>query len=774
MLIGAKADSFRESLHALLNTLERAILHEHEKAVAVEKGLFVRRRSLEPPRIEPVSRKVSPGGFSNLTNSSQHPSSYQSASDQSAAEERDEKASNGAGPTSPDVPHPHAPTQSSIRSPPSQLDIALLDPMVPAKSDRTVGFNSTDVNRVSQSYASEASVPDSPSAHWSGQRASDGHHRYPSFAMLSCTNEGTRLGDLSEHSDYSMFQLHDAWTQQHAGLVDKVAHRDKMEVARSSNNASQRRDSYSSVLYPEESTGDESRACSHCIISPTSRLWVIWNFGYMAFLLFELIANPLQVFEGVSSGGVLQGLGLAAAVFWTLDLFFVLSVGYISTSGQIVRSRYKIVMRYAKSWLFMDLTLVMVDWIFILQEQFTETAFLRFLRVTKVVRYFRFIRALRFARLHRLPDFMHVLDDTFNSELLAVWKSLSFNIFVLLVVAHLLACTWYFIAKETRSYFGEENWVDRHSMLDTTWQNRYFTSLHWSLAQVTPGSMDVQPQNVWERIYNCIVLTLGIIIFSSIISSITSGLSALKNIHGRYDRQRFMLRRFLRERTVSAVLSHRVLQYTDNILKPMQRMVRKNEVELLTLLPKSLYMDVVLELYDAFLVVHPLFQALKLQNRLVLQKICCNALEQVLLSKADVLFSPGETALQMYFVILGKLVYARADEREITNFAANTYFCEVALWTNWVHQGDMNALMDSELLALDSGGFRQVMAQHHGEMLLLKEYGTEFVYRLNEKAGFFAANGSQHIDKEQNRVLTDAVKIDSALALALKWCNAVD
>eukprot|EP00971_Amphidinium_carterae_P289354 5744965-Amphidinium_carterae.1 len=75
-------------------------------------------------------------------------------------------------------------------------------------------------------------------------------------------------------------------------------------------------------------------------------------------------------------------------------------------------------------------------------------------------------------------------------------------------------------------------------------------------------------------------------------------------------------------------------------------------------------------------------------------------------------FSQGESALSMYFVILGKIQYSRQDV-EVVVYEAKTWVCEVALWTPWVHQGEMVALMDSELLSLHSGTFREVMAQHH-------------------------------------------------------------
>merc|ERR1719389_166161 len=62
-------------------------------------------------------------------------------------------------------------------------------------------------------------------------------------------------------------------------------------------------------------------------------------------------------------------------------------------------------------------------------------------------------------------------------------------------------------------------------------QYHYLTALHWALAQVSPGNIDIMPMNWPERLMNIFVMCLTLIIFSSFISSMTVAVTKLRNLH---------------------------------------------------------------------------------------------------------------------------------------------------------------------------------------------------------------------------------------------------
>jgi len=501
------------------------------------------------------------------------------------------------------------------------------------------------------------------------------------------------------------------------------------------------------------------------VLSPVSHFFVTWNIAFMIVMCYECVIFPLGVFTMKDESSSLWILNCLAATFWSADLCLSLRVGYITSSGELVMNCELIVKKYLRSWFFPDLLIVSIDWMLLISEQEAVNADDTggFLQAGKMLQYLRVIRILRLLRLRKLQEAFALLDEFFNSEYFSITKSMIFNMVGILMISHVLGCLWYWVG--VMEVKGWNSWVKAHRMEGTTWGYQYLTSLHWSLTQLTPGSMDVQPQNVPERAVAVLVLVLGMIVFSSIVSSITAAMNSLKNISARYNRQRWVLRRFLREQSISSELTTRVTIYADNIIKPRLKQVSVSEVELLKMLPRSLYMDVILELYDQDIEVHPFFRALHVQNRVVMQKVCNTALQLVVLSEGDVLFSPGETAHAMYFVKQGVLLYTRvtADgDREKERLDKKCWFCEAVLWTSWVHQGTMRATDDSDLLALDSVRLQEVCLQHRAELPITRRYGREFVRSMNE----MAANPS-------NNDLSDLLQIESALDLLPKYSMPV-
>merc|ERR1719389_418202 len=68
-------------------------------------------------------------------------------------------------------------------------------------------------------------------------------------------------------------------------------------------------------------------------------------------------------------------------------------------------------------------------------------------------------------------------------------------------------------------------------------QYHYLTALHWALAQVSPGNIDIMPMNWAERVMNITVLCMTLIVFSSFISSMTVLFTRLLSLNSADERQ---------------------------------------------------------------------------------------------------------------------------------------------------------------------------------------------------------------------------------------------
>jgi hypothetical protein len=500
--------------------------------------------------------------------------------------------------------------------------------------------------------------------------------------------------------------------------------------------------------------------CRGRAMNPASPFPLVWTLLFCVVLLVELMLIPIKVFN-IPEEGFLQGWSWGAAFFWTADLALSFCMGYLKDDGHAEQRLRLTARKYLKSWFVPDFIIVSLDWLALtgLGRELFES--LGLVRVFKALRGSRVIRLMRVVRLRKLGA-MNQIDDMVNSQYFTILKSICVNMMVILLTSHFVGCIWYWVG--TMNVAGYPSWVTHYHYKDKDWFYSYLTSLHWSLTQFTPGSMNVQPLNPIERAVAILVLVLGMILFSSIVSSITQATNKLKDINGSYNKQVWLLRRYFRQNAISLKLMSRVTRYSDAIIRPRYCQVSHADVELLRLLPTSVYLEVMRELYQNHLQVHPFFMSIKRRNRRVFQLVCSHCLQNMMVPKLDEVFTPGLTAHWMYFVKMGNLVYT-IDHADISEpVSPGSWCCEMVLWTPWTHQGTMRTNDDCELIALESEAFRDVVARHRIDLGMLSKYGAEYVRRMNEIAGFHELEEGP----TEHALLSDLLQIDSAIHIVLQ------
>merc|ERR1719393_983832 len=100
----------------------------------------------------------------------------------------------------------------------------------------------------------------------------------------------------------------------------------------------------------------------------------------------------------------------------------------------------------------------------------------------------------------------------------------------------------------------------------------------------------------------------------------------------------------------------------------------------------------------------------------------------------------------MVFVSSGEFHYC-ADEAVLASTSRNTdrlayscgtdlikpghFLCEAVLWTRWNHQGELTAMQDSSVMAIDALSFGAVIVQHSAPCVIMTKYAQHFIYHLN-------------------------------------------
>merc|ERR1719182_811920 len=114
-----------------------------------------------------------------------------------------------------------------------------------------------------------------------------------------------------------------------------------------------------------------------------------------------------------------------------------------------------------------------------------------------------------------------------------------------------------------------------------SWQYHYFTSLHWALAQVSPGNTNIMPMNWKERVLNIFVLCLTLIVFSSFISSMTIAVTRLRSISATDEKRFAILRRYFRNNKTPKELALRIYSFLEERASTQNSHMHEKEVDLL-------------------------------------------------------------------------------------------------------------------------------------------------------------------------------------------------
>eukprot|EP00415_Alexandrium_ostenfeldii_P005161 UN5161 len=199
-------------------------------------------------------------------------------------------------------------------------------------------------------------------------------------------------------------------------------------------------------------------------------------------------------------------------VYWTANVPMTLQVGFVR-DGVTIMDFSQICINYARTWLLLDVAMVLPDWIFTIAATLDHGAResasdgFKFLRMARLIRIVRLLRLLRLGRL------MQTLNDLIETEHMNIFVNIVKMIVLLLAINHYIACLWFLLGV---SWDRDDTWVIYHRFTDADahWSYQYLTAFHWAITQFTPASMHVQPQNRIERAFAILVVIFALVGFS--------------------------------------------------------------------------------------------------------------------------------------------------------------------------------------------------------------------------------------------------------------------
>jgi len=494
----------------------------------------------------------------------------------------------------------------------------------------------------------------------------------------------------------------------------------------------------SHVCVIEDTTGQAMMVSTGCterfVIRPNSFIRLSWDFMSGLMVCYDVITIPLVAFSVSNELGADEGfmgqMDWVTTCFWSLDIPFSFLSGYHGEG--VVEMRPKVIAcHYLKTWFPFDFLIIGFDWaILYVQAVGREADALGIFRVGKTARVARILRAvrlLRFVRLQRVvADFIEVI----NSESIRALFNVILAVAFIITINHYLACGWYVIGTVGKDG-NIPNWIDSNELGHSSMVYCYFTSLHWSLTQFTPASMEIRPYNLIERVYSISALLFALITFSSFLGSITASITQLRKHTTESAKQQHILRNYFMKNNVSGVLSREIWNFLKH--HHFAHQTRSSaHIQVLGLLPKGLQSKLHLELYRPYLTRAPFFYhytAISCEGLMELSNQAAS--ERPILCGEDV-FLAGMNAEKMLFIVSGVMQYDHVEAFHNTSLGTGSWAAEPVLWVKWVHWGRLYADTSCEVIELHSSKFRSVMEAFAHSLPFVRMYGRHFVGHLQE------------------------------------------
>jgi len=482
-----------------------------------------------------------------------------------------------------------------------------------------------------------------------------------------------------------------------------------------------RETSTDSVLFPMHTNPN-----SCCPANPNASWRLYWDCAGLLLVTYDMIVIPLQVFAiPESTFSVVMDMG--TLLFWTTDMAMAFNLGFYK-DGRLVMSHPKIIANYVKSWFAIDLLVVLPEWLVLVVFRAAQDAG----GISRLLRGARAIRVLRLLRIMKLQRVVNHLYDMIDNEYSFIVAELIKMMCMIITLNHLIACGWFLAARLTIS-MGEPSWTTwTQNYMESSYAYQYTTCLHWSLTQFTPASVDIVARGMIERLYSIAVLLFALITFSSIVGTVTSSMTIIRQMKSNRQKQFWMLRRYLKQKHVSKDLNNRMTRFLEHRCASTEKSIARSKVALLDLISDQLASELALEMHSPCLREHPFFYHLSQNMKGVAFRICHSAVKILNFAADDIVFTAGEEAKQVLVVKGGNLSYFPRDlVRLEPALHMGDWLGEVLLWTtSWRYRGMCSCLNPCELLGLNVEKVVEAMSAHPSTWTFARIFGMQFIAYL--------------------------------------------
>ena len=419
---------------------------------------------------------------------------------------------------------------------------------------------------------------------------------------------------------------------------------------------------YDSLDDDEELIADQVK--ENFYLAPNSVLVIIvdtmvliltfWNIVYKP---LYLVLNNCDVKNEITSISFYNISNLFVDLLFIFDLIINCFKSYYNFEEQLITKTNRIFVHYLKKYFFVDLISAIPYYSII--KFIALNRFLKYGATIGCSKYynhkindrFQILELLKLIKIFKCLSRRnnittnYILNKLSDYTFFENWSFLIFNTCLFFLLLHLAACIHIFISCTTFP-----NWIVINNLDFSSFPLIYLNSIYFLLATVTTvGYGDIIGNSVTEYCFQIIILLVGIIAYSWLISSISNYIKEINKENETFDKKICILNEIkLDHPNMSQQLYDKIFLHLEYINFKQ----KKDKSALLNSLPPTISKSLLCEMYKPIIDNFYFFK--KFKNSEFINQVV-SKLKPIIAVKNNLLFDQGEIIEETFFVKQGKL-----------------------------------------------------------------------------------------------------------------------
>ena len=422
-----------------------------------------------------------------------------------------------------------------------------------------------------------------------------------------------------------------------------------------------------------ESESDEEVEPDSFLINPETTPFLIYDTIIALASIYSLIFIPYEITDDCfcdESHGIFKlYINFFLDILFLFDFIINFSLEYYSESEKLIKIRKKIINHYLKGWFFFDLlaSLPMNILYHYYCKNYPNLICHTYER-NKYVYYLILLKSLKTIKIFKMPgsknnQFIRQIYEL-SSDNTTETIDLIFELLLVIFGLHIISCIHIFIGKHT--YPG---WIYANDFQNYSLSNLYMISVYYLITTMTTvGYGDISSDSFIEIVFRIILLAVGIIIYSWLISSISNGINKQSYASMNYSNECLILENI---RIEHADLPFEVYNEIKKHLEYKhfhQQIYDKNL--LINSLPYSLKNNLIFSMYKIEIERFGFFKGISNTN--FLSEVLYN-FSPLICKKNEILLKENEIIEEIFFVREGRLSLEIPINMDEPEDAANEY-----------------------------------------------------------------------------------------------------